>query len=552
MQEPAPRSLAGVGAIDVSRVSYERPGGGLLFSDVSFHVGNAQHVALVGENGVGKSTLLRLMAESDPGMRHEGTIRVDGDVIYMPQMVTTIVPNGTVRDLFLALSPPPVQRAAEVLATAEVALVDANKGGKPSFIAKAGLRLANAHVTWGDAGGYDAELTWDACCTEAVGLSFEDAVSRPLTTFSGGEQKRLALEFLLRSDAEVLLLDEPDNFLDVSGKRWLEERLNACRKTILYVSHDRELLSRTSHKIVTIEGSGAWTHGGGFATYHAARDDRLAKLEDDHRRWVEERNRLAEFMRIMKIRAASNDGNAGRARAAETRLKHFEAGGPPPERPKDQKISMRLDGARTGNQVAVFEGLAIDALTQPMSTEIWYGDRVAVVGPNGTGKSHFLRLLAGEPIDHTGHWRLGARVVPGYFNQMHAHPEFGASTLLEILRRHDLARGPAMQRLRRYELQRCADQTFGTLSGGQQARFQILLLELGGATLLLLDEPTDNLDLTSAEALEDALGTFEGSVIAVTHDRWFLRSFDRCLVFETDGLVVPMSASEMSLTSPAI
>lgn len=538
-----------MGAIELGRVTYQRPGGGVLFSDVSFRVGDGQHVALVGENGVGKSTLLRLLAGADPEMACEGTVRVDGTAAYMPQLVGEAVSGGTVRDLFLTLSPARLQEPARVLAAADAALREANKGGKPSFISKIGIQVAEAHGEWGDVGGYDAELIWDACCTEAIGLSLDEAVARPLATFSGGEQKRLALELLLRSDADTLLLDEPDNFLDVPGKRWLEDRLNASRKTILYVSHDRELLSATSHKIVTIEGSGAWTHGGPFSTYHQARHDRLAKIEDDHRRWVEERDRLAEFMRVMKIRAASNDGNAGRARAAETRLRHFEEAGPPPERQRDQKIKVDLAGGRTGNRVVILDRLAINGLTEPLTTEIWFGDRVAVVGANGTGKSHFLRLLAGDAVAHTGVWRLGARVVPGYFNQIHEHPEFAGLKVLEILRRRDLARGPAMARLRRYELQGCAEQTFDTLSGGQQARFQILLVELDGANLLLLDEPTDNLDLTSSEALEDALATFEGTVIVVTHDRWFLRSFDRFLRFEDDGAVREAASAGHELAS---
>ena len=129
---------------------------------------------------------------------------------------------------------------------------------------------------------------------------------------------------------------------------------------------------------------------------------------------------------------------------------------------------------------------------------------------------------------------LGARVVPGHFSQTHDHPELVGATLLDILERRDVIRGPAMGMLRRYELQGCAEQRFETLSGGQQARFQILLLELAGATLLLLDEPTDNLDLVSAEALETGLAGFEGTVLAVTHDRWFFRGFDRFLVFEGD------------------
>ncbi|MGM1059951.1 ATP-binding cassette domain-containing protein [Saccharothrix sp. Mg75] len=180
---------------------------------------------------------------------------------------------------------------------------------------------------------------------------------------------------------------------------------------------------------------------------------------------------------------------------------------------------------------------------KPFSVELFYADRVAVLGSNGSGKSHFLRLLGGGDVAHTGAFRLGARVVPGLFAQTHQHPEWIGRTLVDLLwhgedGRAGRDRGAAMAVLSRYGLGKQGDQRFETLSGGQQARFQVLLLELSGATLLLLDEPTDNLDLNSAEALQDALEGFSGTVVAVTHDRWFARTFDRFLLFRSDGEVV--------------
>jgi ATPase subunit of ABC transporter with duplicated ATPase domains len=229
---------------------------------------------------------------------------------------------------------------------------------------------------------------------------------------------------------------------------------------------------------------------------------------------------------------------ASRYAAAQTRLRKFEEAGPPPEPPREQDIRMRLKGGRTGVRAITCAGLELTGLMKPFDLEVFYGERVAVLGSNGSGKSHFLRLLAGEDVAHTGEWKLGARVVPGHFAQTHAHPELTGRTLLDILwREHAQDRGAATSRLRRYELTAQAEQTFDRLSGGQQARFQILLLELEGATALLLDEPTDNLDLDSAEALQEGLEAFDGTVLAVTHDRWFARSFDRYLVFGSDGRV---------------
>lgn len=220
---------------------------------------------------------------------------------------------------------------------------------------------------------------------------------------------------------------------------------------------------------------------------------------------------------------------------------------------------MRLQGGRTAKRAVICEDLQLTGLMEPFDLEVWFGERVAVLGSNGSGKSHFLRLLAaggsdpdrenlpvGEaviaPVAHTGRVRLGARVRPGWFVQTHEHPELIGRTLLEILHRGDdhrtgMGREGASRVLDRYELAHAGEQTFDSLSGGQQARFQILLLELSGATLLVLDEPTDNLDVESAEALEEGLDAFDGTVIAVTHDRWFARGFDRFLVYGADGRV---------------
>ncbi|MDR2997492.1 MAG: ATP-binding cassette domain-containing protein, partial [Microbacterium sp.] len=419
-------------------------------------------------------------------------------------------------------------------------------------------------------GGYEHETVWDQCTVAALGVPFERARFRDLSTLSGGEQKRLALEALLRGPDDVLLLDEPDNYLDVPGKRWLEERLRETPKTVLLVSHDRELLARAADRIVTLEpggaGATAWVHGGGFRTYHQARIDRMDRLDELRRRWDEQHEKLKTLVANLKVKAEANDGFASRYRAAQTRLRKFEEAGPPEERPPAQEFDMRLRGSRTGKRAIVCTGLELTGLMRPFDAEIWFGDRVAVLGSNGSGKSHFLRLLArggsdpdptlghltgaGERLDevaHTGAAVLGARVVPGLFAQTHAHPEFAGRTLLEILHRGDdrrtgMPRDAASSALDRYGLVRQAQREFAQLSGGQQARFQVLLLELSGATLLLLDEPTDNLDLESAEALEDAIARFEGTVVAVTHDRWFARSFDRFLVFGEDGGVYESDA----------
>ncbi len=539
--------------IDVQHVTYALPDGRVLLDDVSFHVPDSATAALVGANGAGKTTLLRMVAGAlDP---HEGSIVTGGHIAVMSQFVGQMT-DGTVRDLLLLSGPAPLAAAAAAVDAAELALME--NEDEP-----AQMRYAHALAEYGDAGGYEAEVLFDVVTMAAMGEPFERVRWRPVSTLSGGQQKRLVLELLLRGTADVLLLDEPDNYLDVPGKTWLEQALRETPKTVLLISHDRELLNQAASHVVSVElgaaGSTVWVHGGGFTSFHAARADRFSRLEELRRRWDEDHARLRTLVQTLKVKAAYNDGMASRYQAAQTRLRKFEEAGPPIAVPREQSIRMRLTGGRTAKRAVVCEGLELTGLTAPFDLEVWYGERVAVLGPNGSGKSHLLRLLAAggtdpepdqrpvddvpiEPVRHSGLARLGARVRPGWFAQTHVRPDLAGRTLLEILHRGDahragMPREQAARALDRYELAPASEQAFGTLSGGQQARFQILLLELGGATLLLLDEPTDNLDLASAEALEAGLDGFEGTVLSVTHDRWFTRGFDRFLVVAADGSV---------------
>ncbi|WP_344146392.1 ABC-F family ATP-binding cassette domain-containing protein [Nocardioides koreensis] len=548
-----------MGHVDVAGVRYELPDGRVLLDEVSFRVGEGAKVALVGANGAGKTTLLRIV--TGDLVPHAGVVTRTGGLGVMRQMVNAGLGEApTVADLLLSVSPPRIRAAAAGVDRCERALMDTDDE-------KTQMTYAAALAEYADAGGYDLEVTWDVCTMAGLGLPYDRAKYRELRTLSGGEQKRLVLEFLLRGPDEVLLLDEPDNFLDVPGKIWLEQRIRESDKTILYISHDRELLNNTATRVVTVElgsaGNQVWTHPGGFASYHEARRDRFARFEELRKRWDEEHAKLKALVLMYKQKAAYNDAMASRYQAAQTRLRKFEEAGPPTEQPREQQVKMRLKGGRTGKRAVVCEDLELLGLMKPFDLEVWYGERVAVLGSNGSGKSHFLRLLAaggsdpdvehqpvgvstgsttGElaPVNHTGKAKLGARVRPGWFVQTHEHPELIGRTLLEILHRGDdhrdgMGREQASRVLDRYELAHAADQKFESLSGGQQARFQILLLELSGATLLLLDEPTDNLDVQSAEALEEGLEAFEGTVLAVTHDRWFARGFDRFLVYGADG-----------------
>ena len=514
--------------IDLADVSYSLPGGWTLFEGVTFRVPEGHHAALVGPNGIGKSTLLRLIASIEEPA--SGVLNVSGRVGLMRQFVGSDTEAATMREFLMRYAPREASEAAARIATAERALAS-----DPTD--RAQLAYASALTGWEDAGGYSLEVVWDRCTSAAFGVGYPECAERSTETLSGGERKRLALEVLFSSDFDVLLLDEPDNFLDIEGKRWLEERIRTSSKTILFVSHDRAVLAATATRVVTLEARSTWTHPAGFATYADAREHRLEKIEEEHRRYAERHQHLVDNLKELKRRAAINDGFARTARSAEKKLAWFEERSAPPEKPAVQDVRMHIDGGRTGKMALRLTGLTIPGMIDPFDTEISYGERIGVIGPNGTGKTHFLRLLAGEEVEHRGEWKLGARVEPGLFRQLHDRIDLEGVPIVDVLLKRGMSMSEAMGILKRYELAHVGQSPFSLLSGGQQARVQLLLMEVECPTMLLLDEPTDNLDVASAEALEDAILRYQGTVVAVTHDRWFMRLMDRFLWFDEAGPV---------------
>jgi len=523
-----------MGHIDVSAVEYSLSDGRVLLNDVSFRVGDGAKVALIGPNVSGKTTLVRMICgDISPD---EGSVAITGGLGVMRQFIGSVRDETTVREILISVAPARIRdAAAKIIATEK----EMNEDGSE----KSQMAYAQSIIEWGDCGGYEFEVIWDKCCTEMLGKTFDEVAERKVSTLSGGEQKKLVLRALLEGPEEVLLLDEPDNYLDVPSKRWLEKVIGETKKSILFISHDRELLQNTATRIVALEqgvnGNTAWIHGGKFDTWHEARKARNERFAELLLRWEQEHQRLIDLVRTLQVQAAISPDMANKYHAMQTRLRKFEEAGAPEAPPVEQDVKVGLRGGRTGLRALTFENVAIANLTEPFNFEVFFGDRIAVLGKNGTGKSHFFRMISGDTtVKYAGNFKVGARVEIGYFAQTHSHPEFEGKSLLEILwETYSLQLGPAKSVLRRYEIDKQAEQKFTSLSGGQQARFQILLLELSGSTLLLLDEPTDNLDLASAESLERALDHYEGTVLSVTHDRWFTRGFNRFLVFGADGQV---------------
>ena len=333
-----------MGHVEANQISFVLPDGRPLLDEVSFRVGDGAVVALVGPNGSGKTTLLRII--SGDLSAHGGAISRSGGLGVMRQFIGSVRDDSTVRDLLVGVAPERIRKPALAVDATEHAIMTVDD--EPAQLA-----YAQALSDWADAGGYEYEVVWDTVTQAALGIGFDQAQYRAASTLSGGEQKRLVLEALLRGTDEVLLLDEPDNYLDVPGKRWLERRLRETDKTVLLVSHDRELLSQAATRVVTLEpgaaGASAWTHPGSFATWHQARVERNERLAERLKRWDEEHAKLRQLVLMYKQKAAYNSDMAARYQAAQTRLQRFEDAGPPEKVTREQNVRMRLTGGRTAS-----------------------------------------------------------------------------------------------------------------------------------------------------------------------------------------------------------
>ena len=515
--------------IQVQQAKATLPDGRPLFEDVSFDVSAGDVVSLIGANGAGKSTILRMIIGNQQS--ESGQISINGRLGYMPQLLSS--PGITVRLLLAETAGAKQGQLIKAIWEAEKQLqIDENNA-----------QLAQNYATlinkWYEGGGSDIEEIWDICCQEVLDQPFDKVADRLLTTLSGGQGKRIALCSLLLGSFDVLLLDEPDNFLDIKSKNWLEAELKKAKQGILLVSHDRALLAHVSTKIVTIEAHSAWIHNGTYNTYETARSERLLQLMEHNRRLANERSKLQEDVEQLKRWAASSKSRRKQATAVEKRLQKFEQSNTEKTIARNETVKFNFSSTGSGKKVITLKKLSIMGLMKPFSTEVMLGERIALIGKNGVGKSHFMRLLSGdENVSHTGEIVMGARVNIGYFHQLHDRPNFSGKTPLEILLDNDIPMYKAMPLLARYGLAARKDVNFNSLSGGQQARLQLAIIESSGANLLLLDDPTDNLDVISAGELEHSLNDFNGTVICVSHDRWLLESsFDKYWNLKDNGYV---------------
>ncbi len=507
-----------------------------IFRELSWEIPQDAKIGLVGPNGAGKSSLLKLISceyHAEPG----GTIaRAKGVTVgYLPQQ-----PEFDPASLAFQLALDGNPRVATL--ERELAGIE-SRLGEPDIYQdeKALTRTLELH----EKSLAEYESLGGAAYPERVkgllsGLGLpEPDFTKPIGVLSGGQKKLVGLARLLLLRPDVLLMDEPDNHLDIPGKAYLESLICSYPGAVVLVSHDRYLLDAVVGQIVEIEDGRLTSFSGNYTEYILDKQERLARAEELFH--IQQRSiaRMEMALKRYQLWVQVSDKFASRVRSMQTRIekvKHLER--PVLER---RKMGLELNGWRGSNQVLELMDVQKSyarPLLSGVSFLIRHGERVGLIGPNGSGKSVLLRLILGSERPDFGEIRIGPSIKTGYYAQEHETLDLN-KTLLETVRQAgSLSESRAVALLLRYLFTyKQASEMIGTLSGGERSRLQLALLVLSGANFLLLDEPTNNLDIASAEVLENALDDFVGTVLVISHDRYFLdRTVGRILALE-DGKV---------------
>jgi ATP-binding cassette subfamily F protein 3 len=492
-------------------------------SGIDWEIHDNRCVGLVGPNGSGKSTLLKIIADQmEPDAGHVFRAK-DLTIGYLPQDVT-FEQEWTVWEETLTASSRIVQ-LEEKLAHVEARLGEPSVYGSEKALERvldAQARLLHEYEL---AGGLDYESRVRQAL-DSLGLS-EDVQGLPTTALSGGQKKLVGLAKLLVTRPVLLLLDEPDNHLDLEAKAALERLLANYEGAVVIVSHDRYLLDAVVDEVADLEDGRIHVYAGSYSEY--AYEKRAGLLRQQQLYSIQQREikRIETAAKRLLVwgRQYDNPKLIRRGKAMLTRIDKIER----IERPvlERRKMGLELNGWRGSNKVLEINRLCKSFGGQPVlqgvDLLVRHGERVGLVGPNGAGKSLLLRLVLGQEASSSGEIIVGPSVRVGYYAQQHETLDYQQTLIDTIRRAAPMTEENAVAFLKRFLFgYRQVQQQIGSLSGGERSRMQLALLMLSGANFLLLDEPTNNLDIASAEVLEEQIDEFEGTVLVVSHDRYFL------------------------------
>jgi len=505
-------------------------GGNQTFEDVSFEVQDGDRLALIGENGAGKSTLFKIMARLIQPDGGTVTHRRNLTVGYLSQE-SSVAPKRTVREAVAEAGGDPAALEARLRDLEQRMGDTADDDELAAVLDEYGAVMARFEA--GSAGGYGQEARV-AETLAGLGLP-ENRWDTPVGRLSGGEKKLVGLAQLLVDEPDLLLLDEPDNHLDIAAKTWLEGYVRAHRGAVALISHDRWFIDRAVNRIFELEDGRIVGYPGNYSAYVTQKRDRLerqAQLRDLQEREFKKLKASAEQLTQwarQNPKFASRAENQRRKMAEER--ERLERTPPPILTRKRIEVDFAADTERGSTLVLEAKGLAKSfgdrVVFEPFDLILRHGEAVGLVGPNGAGKTTLFRLVMGREQPTAGTLRLGPSIVVGYYAQEQETLD-PSLTPLELVRKlKPLSEQQALSFLVGYRFDRTdALNPIANLSGGERARLQIATLILKGANFLLLDEPTNNLDLPSIETLEAALLDFRdqtaGSILTISHDRFFL------------------------------
>ncbi len=490
----------------------------VLLRDAAFTVGHGEKVGLVGRNGTGKSTLIAaVLGDSAPGVRVAGSVRVRGTVGYLPQVP---VPAGLGLDP-IGLSHVLSARGLDVL---DEGLTKARKAMAADPSTENIEVFSDFEEQFRDNGGYEAEAVV-ARLADGLGLK-QDHLLDDITGLSGGQRRRIDLIRVLFQEPETMVLDEPTNHLDLSAKQWLMEELERFSGALLLVSHDLKLLDKAITKVLHLSDARLHEFKGTYSSYRVqleadtSQRERSAELEG---REIKRLSTLADSMR------GSTNRRARIAKGLDKRVERLE--GDRTEVRKVEKASRFTlpPPVRSAEEPMRVEHLQVSygklRVLKDVDFGVGRGDRIAIVGRNGAGKSSLLRCLAGVQAPTSGTVSLGANVLLGYFAQEHEQVDLEVSVLDNIDDSVLVSETERRALLGSFGLSgKVAHQLPGSLSGGERAKLGLAMLAAGTANLLVLDEPTNNLDPSSIEAVGNMLSRWAGTIVVVSHDRTFIEA----------------------------
>src|SRR5919109_5101442 len=518
-------------------------GSHVIFRDLNWEIQHDQKIGLIGPNGAGKSSLFKLIIGEHSPEKGGAVIKAKGVTVgYLPQH-----PEFDLRKTALTLALEGNPRVAEI--ETELQRVESKLSDPDVYNnAKSLERVLDAQHSLLEEYEALGGLNYTSRVRELLrGLGLpESDFEKPVSALSGGQKKLIGLARLMLARPSVLLLDEPDNHLDMPGKSYLEKLINEYPGAVVIISHDRYILDAVATHIAEIEDGRITTFGGNYTEYIVDKEERLARREELYQVQQREISRLEMALKRYKQWVVFNDKFATRMHSLELRIERIEK----IERPvlERRKMDLTLNGWRGSNQVLELVEVCKSFLPHPPPSPngrgsyvlndinflIRHGERVGLIGANGAGKSVLLRLILGKEQPTSGEIKIGPSVKLGYYAQEHETLDFN-QTLIDAVRfAGNMSESNAVSFLIRYLFTyQQATQRIGSLSGGERSRLQLALLVLSGANFLLLDEPTNNLDIASAEVLENALNDFNGTVLVISHDRYFLdRTVNRIFALE--------------------